>query len=320
MAGWLSRLGGARRRAREHAERAREFAAIAPYRVATRFEGLTAAPRPELEQALFGEWRGALASRLQAKGRGAFELAREAIGLSRRLLVTQRQIDLDVLDSFEEGMLSEAMTVLCSGLSNCEMSNYLVWMALADAGHSVHPFETGAGAEVGGGTHLLLYLLDDRGAAFVDAWSDVPMLHVEDFAPSLVYVEDRRERSKIEALARRRPPGVPTHAELEPSHDRQTHGLYPESTFRAGMLRSSLDNVDKAWTLAINDPEPSDPDGVAEVWRDYAAMRWSHVWGELGVPVRAYDAFALRDDLPPRLRAVVEALAARQHAFDQVTG
>lgn len=315
--GWLAKLGfksrskGAGEHTRPLPELEAEFARFAPYRVAARLEGLTATTHPDVERPLFAAWRRALPERLGAAQRSTFELAREAIALSRSLLVTQRQIDLDIRDSFEDGLLEESMTILTSGLANCEMANYIVWMALADTGRAVYPFETGD-IETVEGSHLLLYVVDESGAAFVDAWSDIPMIHVEDFVPRTFDVKGRANRSRIQALAKLRPPGIPTHAELGPGVTRERHGLYPESCFREGSLRSSFDNIDPDWELVVNDPEPSDPSTTPQVWRDYVQLRSLHVHGKLSEPITGYEAFARRDDLDGRLRAVVEALAARQ--------
>ena len=311
--GWLQRLGfGAARDQPSLVELRESFGGFAPYRIMRRFEGLTAAPEAAVEVALFKRWRAGLGERLGAQSKSAFELARDALALSRRLLVTQRDCELGVADSIEDGLLKEAMSALTSGLCNCELANLVVWMVLTDAGHAVHPFETGSDGECGGGNHLLLYLVDDDGAAFVDAWSDVPLVHIENFLPPLRYVERRRDRKQIEALSGRRPPGVPSYAELGEGVTRRVHGLYPEAAFRTGALRSSFDNINPRWTLEVSDPGPLEPDAVPTYWREYVDLRQRHIWGELEDAGAAYEAFSSREGINPTLRQVVQVLARRQ--------
>jgi hypothetical protein len=299
--------------ARHDLERQRLFDAFvelgAP-RVATRIAGRIAAlpPIAALEQRLFDLWIAKITQELRASSSDPFELARALIKLTRSLTVTQRQTDLDVRDSFEDDDFTQRkMTILASGVCNCEMSNFIVWTALRELGHFACFFETGLRDEVSG-SHLLLYVFGRQGAAFVDAWSDVPCFHLSGFIPEL-------PRARARWLASRyggqRPPGVPELSELAQLGLR-THGLYPADSIRDGSVRTPPNgDVHPPASAAMSCVSAAVHVPTEPVWSDYMALRRQHLVGQLDRPAQAYEQFAARTDLTKNLRVVVTALAKR---------
>jgi hypothetical protein len=299
--------------ARHDLERQRLFDAFielgAP-RVATRIAGRIAAlpPIAALEQRLFDLWIAKIVDDLRARSGDPFELARALIELTRSLTVTQRQTGLDVRDSFEDDDFTKRkMTILASGVCNCEMSNFVVWSALRKLGHFACFFETGLRDEVGG-SHLLLYVFGRQGAAFVDAWSDVPCFHVSGFIPELLRARTRWLANKYGG---QRPQGVPELSELAQLGLR-THGLYPVEAIRAGTVRTPPDGDEHPRaSAAIHCVSAAVRVPTEPVWSDYLVVRRLHLVGLLERPAQAYEQFAARTDLPNNLRVVVAALAKR---------
>ncbi|KIG16153.1 hypothetical protein DB30_04871 [Enhygromyxa salina] len=315
---WTSRgVGAALRRnclARLDVERERlfdAFAKLGPARAETRVAGRLAGlpPIPALEQRLFDLWIAHITEPMRARSDDLIEHARALIQLTRSVLVTQRETDLDIRDSFEDDdFIKRKMTILVSGMCNCEMSNLIVWSGLRKLGHLAYFFETGLADQVGG-SHLLLYAFDRQGSAFVDAWSDVPCFHLSDFVPEL---PSPRARYLASRFANRPPPGVPDRSAL--GHlGLHTHGLYPADAIRAGVIRPSPDDDEhppaSAALACVNEAVPTP---AAAIWADYVALRRQHLEGQLEQPARAYEQFAARDGLSSNLKAVVAALAKRQ--------
>ncbi|WP_106090854.1 hypothetical protein [Enhygromyxa salina] len=310
-------MGAAARSARAErfeSERARLFDAFAELgspRVETRMAGRLAGlpPLAALEQRLFDLWIATITEPLRASSNDPFEHARALIQLTRSLLVTQRETDLDVRDSFEDDdFIKRKMTVLFSGMCNCEMSNLVVWSGLRKLGHLVYLFETGLSDQLGG-SHLLLYAFGRQGAAFVDAWSDVPCFHLSGFTPEL---PSARVRWLASRYAGRQPPGVPKHSEL--GHlSLETHGLYPAEAIRAGVIRPSPDNDEHPPAAAAVDcVSAAVRTPTAAIWTDYVELRRRHLERQLEQPAQAYREFAARGEVPNKLRVVVTALAKRQ--------
>ena len=300
--------------ARHALERPRLFNAFAELgapRVASRIAGELAglAPVAALEQRLFDLWLSWVTEQLRPQAGNLGELARALSKLVRSLTVTQRQTDIDVRDSFEDDdFVQRKMTILASGLCNCEMSNLIVWAVLRALGYRAYFFETGLQDQVGG-SHLLVYAFSTRGAAFVDAWSEVPCFHLRGFIPHLPHT---RARWLASLAALRDPPGVPELSDLG-EFNLMTHGLYPAKAIRAGSIRTPPQGDEhpraSAATRCVSAAVAAP---IEAVWADYMALRCLHLQGQLEQPARAYEQFAARPELPPKLRTVVAALASRQ--------
>lgn len=295
------------------------FIELGAARVQTRFAGRLAGLPPvgAFEQRLFDLWLASVTEQLSErshdkdkdKGNDLFEHARALIELTRSLTVTQRQTSFDVFDSFEDDDFTQRkMTILVSGLCNCEMSNYIVWAGLRKLGHLAYFFETGLRDQMQG-SHLLLYVVGPQGGAFVDAWSELPCFHLSECIPK---VPDVRGRELADRYGHHRPPGVPELHEFA-HFGLQTHGVYPAEAFRAGHIRSGPrdDNHPDA-AAALRCADEAEPTPVEPLWRDYLVLRHRHLEGKLEQPASAYQEFAARAGLPKSLQDVAAALAKRQ--------
>lgn len=275
-----------------------------------RFAGRLAAlpPVAALEQRLFDLWLAHVTEQLRPLANDLFELARALVELTRSLTVTQRQTHLDVPDSFEDDdFIARKMTILASGLCNCEMSNFIVWSALRKLGHRAYFFETGLQDQLGG-SHLLLYVFGPQGAAFVDAWSDVACFHLSGFIPELPNLYGRWLASRYGG---RHPAGMPALSELQ-QFGFKTHGLYPAEAIRAGRIRPGpRDDDHPRASVATRCVDLAERAPAEAIWSDYLALRCLHLEGKLEQPAHAYKQFAARPELPNKLRIVVTALAQR---------
>ncbi len=250
------------------------------------------APVADLDRLVRSVWLGRWARRLGIDRQSdPFDAARTLANDLRALLVTQRQTRLDVRDSIEDdAFLDRRMTLLASGLANCELMAVCLADGLRSLGHAATVRSTGDQTEHGG-AHTLVHLEAPTGTAFVDAWSDVRAMHVAGVGSGIG--PDRA------------PPGVPEHETLD-GLTIQANGIYPASAYRAGHAkaiperRPSLLGLRRDWQRqGVGSP----------LWADYVDLRLRHLFGSLADPSSAYRRFAEREGLPETLRITLAQLA-----------
>lgn len=265
--------------------------------VAARMEGqlATLAPLGDLDRVLWSLWRRRWLRRLGLDRRtDPFAAARALATDLAALLVTQRQCAVQVRDSIEnDDFLERRVTLLTSGVANCELMAVALADGLRSLGHAATVWSTGDHA-THDGSHTLVHLQSPSGSAFVDGWSDVRVMHVSGVRSAGVGPD-------------RAPPGVPERESLEGLSVR-VHGIYPASAYRAGHPKRILSRRVRALGL-VGDLRRAPP--AAAVWRAYVELRLGHLLGELAEPAATYYARFGERELPESLRLTVTRLAER---------
>lgn len=280
-------------RAWKHRARRGLATRLAPH-VAARFEGTLASlpPLADLDHVVRTMWlRRWIRGHELDRRTDPFDAARTLADDLRGVLVTQRQTGLEVRDSIEDDdFMDRRITLLVSGLSNCELMAVCLADALRALGHSATVWSTGDAAEHHG-AHTLVHLEAPTGTAFVDAWSDVRVMHV----------------SGVRSANRgpdRAPPGSPDRASLT-GLSIEANGIYPASAYRSGHAKRL---PERRWRPLGAVRDWSRAHACAPIWVDYVELRLRDLFGELPDAASAYRTLGERE-LPQSLQVTLARLA-----------
>lgn len=277
---------------------------------------------PGVDRFLFETWLRREARALAHHQPGPLDAARGAVELVRSRIATERDLaGLTVADALGDpaSLAERAFALSTLGFTNAQGTSYLLARLLRAMGHEAHVLETRPAAE-GGARHALVLLASEGGGAFVDAWSEVPVMWVDGFDVARACRDWPAEapRPRVEAGL----PGAPRYGALSSFAGDRRRGLVPRDDLLRGRLRrpDELAGADPAALRAAVEAfcrgEAGAPGAAPEVWRAFLRLRLRHLDGALADPAAGYEALLEDPALKGATRRLVRALAKIARARD----